>query len=87
MQSELNSVGLIELSSIAAGYLVEDTALKAADVQLLLARTICSGKFLIAIAGDVTSVQAALQAGNCPIHCCFHAGGCPVLCILNCVVD
>lgn len=63
MPTELNSIGLIEVSSIAAGFLVEDVALKAADVQLLLARTICSGKFLIAIAGDVTSVQAALQAG------------------------
>lgn len=63
MQPELNSIGLIELSSIAAGYLVEDVALKAGDVQLLLARTICSGKFLIVIAGDVTSVQAALHAG------------------------
>src|SRR5881275_3215016 len=37
--------------------------LKSAAVRLLLARTICSGKFLIVIAGDVTSVQAALHAG------------------------
>ena len=63
MQPELNSIGLIELSSVATGYLVEDVTLKAGDVQLLLARTICSGKFLIVIAGDVTSVQAALLAG------------------------
>lgn len=37
--------------------------LKAGSVQLLLARSICSGKFLIVVAGDVTSVQAALLAG------------------------
>jgi len=60
---EINSVGLIELSSVATGYLVEDVMLKAGSVQLLLARTICSGKFLIVVAGDVTSVQAALHAG------------------------
>ena len=60
---EINSVGLIELSSVATGYLVEDLMLKAGSVQLLLARTICSGKFLIVVAGDVTSVQAALHAG------------------------
>jgi microcompartment protein CcmL/EutN len=60
---EINSIGLIELSSVATGYLVEDLMLKAGSVQLLLARTICSGKFLIVIAGDVTSVQASLQAG------------------------
>jgi microcompartment protein CcmL/EutN len=69
VQPELNSIGLIELSSIAVGYLVEDITLKAGDVQLLLARTICSGKFLIAIAGDVTSVQAALHAGAAAAGC------------------
>jgi microcompartment protein CcmL/EutN len=37
--------------------------LKAAKIQLLLARSICSGKFLIVISGDVASVQAALLAG------------------------
>jgi len=62
--SEINSIGLIELSSVATGFLVEDTMLKAASIQLLLARTICSGKFLVVISGDVASVQAALEAGG-----------------------
>jgi microcompartment protein CcmL/EutN len=38
------SIGLIELSSIAAGFQVADTMLKASDVRLLLSRSICSGK-------------------------------------------
>jgi len=37
-----NSIGLIELSSIAAGFQVTDAMLKAADVELVLARSICS---------------------------------------------
>jgi microcompartment protein CcmL/EutN len=61
--TEINSIGLIELSSIATGFLVEDLMLKAGSVQLLLARSICSGKFLIVVSGDVTSVQSALLAG------------------------
>jgi microcompartment protein CcmL/EutN len=61
--AEITSIGLIELSSIATGFLVEDLMLKAGSVQLLLARSICSGKFLIVVSGDVTSVQAALLAG------------------------
>ena len=60
---EISSIGLIELSSVATGFVVEDLMLKAGSVQLLLARSICSGKFLIVVAGDVTSVQAALLAG------------------------
>jgi microcompartment protein CcmL/EutN len=63
LEPEIKSIGLIELSSVATGYLVEDVMLKAGSVQLLLARTICSGKFLIVVSGDVTSVQAALHAG------------------------
>lgn len=62
--SEIISIGLIELSSVATGYMVEDIMLKAGLVQLLLARSICSGKFLIAVAGDVTSVEAAVRAGG-----------------------
>jgi microcompartment protein CcmL/EutN len=62
--AEIQSIGLIEVSSVATGYLVEDVMLKAASIQLLLARSICSGKFLIAISGDVASVTAAIQAGG-----------------------
>ncbi len=59
----LNSIGLVEVSSIAAGFLAQDAMLKAATVDLLVARTICSGKYLIAVGGDVASVQAAVAAG------------------------
>lgn len=63
MATEINSIGLIELSSVATGFTVEDMMLKAGSVKLLLARSICSGKFLIVVAGDVADVQAALAAG------------------------
>ncbi len=59
----LDAVGILELSSIGAGYLAQDAILKAAAVELLVARTICSGKFFIAVAGDVASVQAGIDAG------------------------
>ena len=62
--ADIQSIGLIELSSVATGYQVEDVMLKAAKVQVLLARSICSGKFLIAIAGDVASVTTAGEAGG-----------------------
>ena len=62
--AEISSIGLIELTSVATGFLVEDVMLKAASVQLLLARSICSGKFLIVVSGDVSSVTAALEAGG-----------------------
>ena len=62
--AEISSIGLIEVSSVATGYGVEDAMLKAASIQLLLARSICSGKFLIVVSGDVASVKTAVEAGG-----------------------
>lgn len=57
------SIGVIELSSIGIGYRVEDEMLKAAQVELIIARTICSGKYLIVLGGSVSDVEAAIRAG------------------------
>ena len=59
-----NSMGLIELTSIAAGYQVTDAMLKAADVELVLSRSICSGKYMVMVRGDVAAVEAAVASGR-----------------------
>jgi len=59
----MGSIGILELSSIAAGYTIQDTILKVAEVELLIARTICPGKYLIVIGGQVGSVNSAMDAG------------------------
>jgi len=51
------------LSSIAAGFEVSDAMLKAANVSLLLARSICSGKYMVMVRGDVAAVEASVSAG------------------------
>lgn len=58
------SIGLIELSSVATGFQVADTMLKAGNVRLLLSRSICSGKYMVLIGGDAAAVQAAVDAGR-----------------------
>lgn len=59
-----NSIGLIELSSIAAGFEACDAMLKAADVELILSRTICSGKYMVMVRGDVAAVRSSVEAGS-----------------------
>src|SRR5581483_9887788 len=44
-------------------YLVADAMLKAADTELLLSRSICSGKYMTMVRGDVAAVMASVQAG------------------------
>ncbi len=57
------SIGLIELSSVAAGFEVADTMLKAGNVRVLLSRSICSGKYMVLIGGEMAAVEAAVSAG------------------------
>ena len=61
--AEIDSIGIIELTSVGNGYLVEDAMLKAAQVDLVLARTLCPGKFMVVVSGDVASVLASVAAG------------------------
>ena len=58
------SIGLIELSSVAAGFQVADTMLKAGNVRLLLSRSICSGKYMVLVGGETAGVEAAVAAGT-----------------------
>jgi microcompartment protein CcmL/EutN len=64
------AIGLVELSSVVAGFLVADAALKAGTVRLVLSRSICSGKYMVLIAGEPSAVQSAVAAG------CEAANGC-----------
>lgn len=57
------SIGLIELSSVAAGFAVADTMLKAGNVRLLLSRSICSGKYMVLVGGETAAVESAVAAG------------------------
>ena len=57
------SVGMIELSSVAAGFQVADAMLKAGNVRLYLSRSICSGKYMVMVKGEVGAVEASVSAG------------------------
>jgi microcompartment protein CcmL/EutN len=62
-----DTIGLLEVSSIGIGFVAQDAMMKAASVDLLLARTICSGKYLVVVGGDVASVEASLAAGEAAV--------------------
>lgn len=59
---KLNSIGLIEMTSIASGMQAADIMLKTSNVQLILSRTICSGKYMTLIGGEVAAVNSAVQS-------------------------
>jgi len=45
-------------------YQFEDAMLKASNVELLVARTICSGKYIVMVGGQVRAVETSLAAGR-----------------------
>ncbi len=64
------AIGILELTSIARGMELGDVMLKSANVQLLLCRTLCPGKFLLMLGGDVApcsrqSPPAPRALGRC----------------------
>lgn len=58
-----SAIGLVETSSIAKGYQVADALLKRADVEVVVNRTICPGKYMILVGGDVDAVNASIETG------------------------
>ncbi|MEW5763466.1 MAG: BMC domain-containing protein [Acidobacteriota bacterium] len=59
-----DAIGLLELTSVAKGVEATDVMLKAADVELLGSRSICSGKYMILVRGDVAACTSAVRAGE-----------------------
>lgn len=60
----MNSLGLVEAKSIAFGIGLADEMVKRADVELIRAHTICSGRFMILVSGDRAAVGEAMAAAT-----------------------
>ena len=57
------AIGMVELNSIARGIETCDYMVKAAQVDLLRASTVCPGKYLVLISGETGDVKASMAEG------------------------
>lgn len=57
------ALGLLEFNSVAMGIRSGDAMAKRAPIRRLRAGTVQPGRYLVLVAGDVASVEEALQAG------------------------
>jgi microcompartment protein CcmL/EutN len=60
---ELMVLGVLEFSSIAIGIKALDEMVKIAPVNIIEARTLCPGKYLVVFSGDVASVEYSFNKG------------------------
>ncbi len=58
------AIGMVEITTVSAGYEAADEMVKAADVELLQAEVTCPGKFVILITGELSAVRASVDRAN-----------------------
>lgn len=58
------AIGMIEFKTVSAGITAADKMVKSADVELLEAQTVCPGKYIALIAGDLSAVKAAIDCAE-----------------------
>jgi microcompartment protein CcmL/EutN len=60
----VDTIGFIELTSIAEGINIVDQMLKVANIDLIYAKASCPGKYYALIAGKVADVKKAIKLGE-----------------------
>lgn len=57
------AIGLVEYKTVAAGITAADKMVKASEVDILEAQTVCPGKYIVLLCGKLSAVKAAVESG------------------------
>ena len=55
------AIGMIEFKTTATGVTAADAMVKTSDVEIVEAQTVCPGKYIAIITGDLSAVKAAVD--------------------------
>lgn len=55
------AIGMVEYKTVAAGITAADAMVKTADISIIEAQTVCPGKYIAIISGDLSAVKAAVD--------------------------
>lgn len=58
------AIGMVEFTSIARGIYAADQMVKISDVEIVTASSVCPGKYIAIVHGDVAAVQDSVNAGE-----------------------
>lgn len=58
------AIGMVEFNSIARGIFAADQMVKTSDVEIVTATSVCPGKYISIVHGDVSSVENAVKSGE-----------------------
>lgn len=58
------AIGMVEYKTVSKGIQAADLILKTAQVELLQAQTVCPGKYIVLLTGDLSAVKASIEASR-----------------------
>lgn len=56
------AIGMVEYKTVSSGMRAADRMVKTAEVDILEASTVCPGKYIVLISGELSAVRAAVDA-------------------------
>lgn len=56
------AIGMIEMKTVSSGMRAADTMVKTAEVDIIEASTVCPGKYIVLISGELSAVKASVDA-------------------------
>ena len=59
-----NAIGMVEYVTVSIGVQAADIMVKTSEVEILEAKVVCPGKYIVIISGDLSAVNAAVEASK-----------------------
>ena len=58
------AIGMVEYKTVSAGVLAADAMVKTSEISIIEAQTVCPGKYIVIVSGDLSAVNAAVEAAR-----------------------
>lgn len=58
------AIGIVEYKTVSSGLVAADIMVKNSDISIIEAQTVCPGKYIIIVTGDLSAVDSAIQAAK-----------------------
>lgn len=58
------AIGIVEYKTVSAGVVAADAMVKTSDISVIEAQTVCPGKYVVIITGDLSAVDAAVNTAR-----------------------
>lgn len=55
------AIGMVEYKTVSAGVTAADAMVKTSEVSIIEAQTVCPGKYIVIVSGDLSAVNAAVE--------------------------